>query len=221
MLSAHIALLRPAIDPRYLGSLEQSPEPATFLLGSATAAAVVALLSLHPGEEFPMADLELATAASYESLHRTLRRLEAAGVLVVDRSGRRHTATMPPCPSTSALRSLTLELGPLGSRLRWCRGLLGGNMIEEAFVFGSIAAGTAGPRSDLDLLVVGDVSTGALLAHMAGLADQLARQINPVCHTRDQVDHALSDGLSFMTTVFSGPRIQVVRGPEAPAVAAA
>ena len=211
MLPAHLLGLRPAIDRRYLKSVEAEPEPASLLLGSTTAAGIVALLSLHPARPFQIVDLELRTGASYESVYRALRRLEGAGVLAVDRSGRQHTATMPRRPATSSLRTLTLELGPVGSRLRWCRQVLGEAAVEEAFVFGSVAAGTEGPASDIDLMVVGDVSTGALLGCLGGLADQLDREINPVCRTRGQLDKGLSEGLSFLTTVIAGPRIDVVR----------
>jgi len=211
MVAAHLASLRPSVDPRYRAFVERFPEPAGELLGSGTAAAIVALLALHPAEAFPLGDLELRTGASYESVHRTVRRLERAGVVVVDRSDRRHTVTMHRTPTTAALRALTLELGPLGSRLRWCRSILGPASVEEAFVFGSIAAGTEHTRSDIDLFVVGDVTEGALLRHLGGLADQLARDINPVCRTRDLLDRGLAEGRSFLTTAVSGPRLDVAR----------
>lgn len=220
MLPRHLALLRPVVDPRYLSHLKHTPEPACLLLGSSTAAAIVALLALHPDVPFSMTDLELRTGSSYESVYRTLQRLERAAVIEVDRSGRQHCAAMRRGPSTTALRALTLELGPLGSRLSWCRRLLGNGAIEEAFVFGSVAAGTERAGSDIDLLVIGTVSPGTLLGHLGGLADLLAREINPVCRSRDQLNEGLAEGLSFLTSIWSGPLVHVLRPQEAPAAAA-
>jgi hypothetical protein len=157
-----------------------------------------------------MTDLELRTGASYESLHRAVRRLESSAVLRVDRSGRAHSVTMPRDQTAVALRALTLRLGPLGSRLRWAQRMLGPSSLDEAFVFGSIASHTETPDSDIDVFVVGDVSTGTLLAHMGGLADTLGRVISPVCRTAEDLDRALADGLSFVTTLCAGPRIAII-----------
>ncbi len=220
MLPRHLAVLRPEVDDRYVAHVRRTPEPASLLLGSPTAAAIVALLSLRPGEPFSISDLEVRTGSSYESVYRALQRLESARVIDVDRSRRQHTTVMREGPSTSALRALTLALGPLGSRLNWCRHLLGPASLEEAFVFGSIAAGTEQERSDIDLLVIGEVSTGTLLSHMGGLADLLARDINPVCRTREQLETGLAEGLSFLTSAWSGPRIWVLRRQQASAAAA-
>jgi predicted nucleotidyltransferase len=210
MLPAHLAVLRPVVDPRYLAHVGLHPEPADALFGSPTAAAIVSFLALRPGVDVSMTDLELRTGASYESLHRTVRRLECSAVLRVDRSGRAHSVTMPRDDTAVALRALTLRLGPLGSRLRWAQRMLGPSSLDEAFVFGSLATHTERPDSDIDLFVVGDVSPGTLLSHMGGLADTLGRVISPVCRRAADLDRAMADGLSFVTTVCTGPRIAIV-----------
>ena len=125
MLPAHLSVLRPAVDPRYEAYLADHPEPASSVFGSATAAAIVSLLSLHPDEGFSLVDLELRTGASYESLHRVLRRLERGSILSIERTERSHIVRMRRGQTTSALRTLTLRLGPLGSRLLWVRLVLG------------------------------------------------------------------------------------------------
>jgi Polymerase beta, Nucleotidyltransferase len=218
MLPVHLTGLRPVLDPRYVAYVAQNPEPAGALFGSPTAAAIVSLLSLHPGEGFSLVDLELWTGASYESLHRVLRRLERSSILSIERAGRSHTVVMPGGPMSDALRVVTLQLGPLGSRLRWARRLLGPGSVEEAFVFGSIATSTEWPDSDIDLFLVGEATVGTLLAHLGGLADTLRRDIAPVCHTRESLDRGLSEHLSFLTTVWTGERITVIgRDPSAAA----
>ncbi len=55
--------------------------------------------------------------------------------------------------------------------------------IDVALIFGSVAAGTATAKSDVDLLVIGSVGLRKLIPALRGLADSLGREINPICLT--------------------------------------
>jgi len=103
-------------------------------------------------------ELERRSGVNSRHLMRELHSLRAAGILVSKKVGNQVIYRLnPDCPIYADLRSIirktvgladTLreELQPFASR------------IEGAYVYGSQASGDARPDSDIDLMVVGDVS---------------------------------------------------------------
>src|SRR5439155_17198897 len=54
------------------------------------------------------------------------------------------------------------------------------NRIEAAFLFGSLTKGSSDRRSDIDVMVVGEVSFGEVVASLAPAQKSLMRDIYPV-----------------------------------------
>jgi len=52
--------------------------------------------------------------------------------------------------------------------------------ISLAFIFGSFANNKQSPESDIDLLVVGDLSQGDLFKMLHGIDKEIGREVNPV-----------------------------------------
>ena len=80
--------------------------------------------------------------------------------------------------------------------------------IQEAFIFGSIAKGTAGAESDVDLLIVGEV-TGLALANALYDAEQaIGRSVHLTHYDPDEWNTASQD--IVVQSILAGPRIEVV-----------
>jgi len=58
--------------------------------------------------------------------------------------------------------------------------------IELAFIFGSFASLQAGPESDVDLLLVGNIDENLLIQKLAALERKLSREINYVLLSKDE-----------------------------------
>ena len=215
-----LRLVRPQPPADYVAYRRRHPEPADLLFGSRTAAALLAFLTLHPGRPVELAEAEWRTGSSHESVHRTLARLVAAGVLEPGPAGTRRTIVLAPSPRVGELRRLLLALGPVGSRLRWLAGSHSG-AITHAVVYGSIAAGTEQASSDLDVLTVGTAGAGSVLRAIGDLSDVIGREIHVVAYTREQLDADLAVGLSFPRNVMSSPLIPIRGDIAAPAERAA
>jgi len=81
--------------------------------------------------------------------------------------------------------------------------------IEVAFIFGSVAAGDDRPDSDVDLLVVGDIS-GARLSQLVREAEQATgREVNQVQYSAQEFASRLHEGGSFLGSAMAGPRISI------------
>lgn len=204
-----LRLVRPKPPADYVAYRSRHREPADLLFGSRTAAALLAFLTLHPGRPVELAEAEWRTGSSHESVHRTLARLVAAGVLERGPTGTRRTILLPPSPRAAEMRRLLLAFGPVGSRLRWLAGSEGG-AIQHAVVYGSIAAGTEHASSDLDILTVGSAGAGPVLRAIGDLSDVIGREIHVVAYTGEQLAEDLADGLSFPRNVMSSPLIPIL-----------
>jgi hypothetical protein len=203
-----------ALRPRLLPEVERwradHPEPASVLMGSETTALVAGLLAAHLDEPFRFSELELRTGASHESVYRAVGRLEAAGVAGVDRGTRSHAVVMRRASLARSLRALTLGGGPLFSALSWAGATRG--QIDEAFVFGSFAAGTETMESDIDVFVVGEIRVSEVGRALTGVGDMLRREVNPVVRSREHVVSRLEAGYGFYAAVWRSPRISVLEG---------
>jgi predicted nucleotidyltransferase len=202
-------LIRPQTPTGYVDYRWRHQEPADVLMGSRTAAALLAFLTLHPGRPVELAEAEWRTGSSHESVHRTVARLVSAGVLEGGPSGARRTILLPPSPQAAEMRRLLLAYGPVGSRLRWFASLQEG-AITQALVYGSIAAGTEHASSDLDILTVGRASAGAVLRALGDLSDVIGRDIHVVAYTGERFAADLALGLSFPRNVTSSPLIPIL-----------
>lgn len=78
--------------------------------------------------------------------------------------------------------------------------------IATAFVFGSVAKKTAKPESDIDLLIVGDVTMKDVLARARKAETVLHREINPMLYTRDEFRARMREKNHFLSAVLAGEK---------------
>lgn len=172
-------------------------------------AQVLAALLLDDEPQLTTSELRERTGATPASLHRELKRLEGAGLIeheAIGRANRYHAATDSPLhePLVELLRR-TLGVEPLLSqRLSVVDG------VEAAAIFGSWAQGNVTEGSDIDLLVIGDVDRGDLLAAVRSVEDVAAREIDVTAYRREEFDRRVEAGSGFLRTVLRGPLIELV-----------
>lgn len=82
--------------------------------------------------------------------------------------------------------------------------------IKTAFVFGSIARHEEGATSDVDLMVIGDVGLRKLTGMLAGVPDQIGREINPHILTKGEFIKRKASGEHFISQVLKSPKIFVI-----------
>ena len=100
---------------------------------------------------------------------------------------------------TTGLRDvLALALAPLASQ------------IEVAFVFGSMAKASEGPQSDVDLLLIGDVTFGQVANAVYDAQMLLAREINPKVMNRVEWSDKKNAQNVFVHELMDKPKIFIV-----------
>jgi predicted nucleotidyltransferase len=164
---------------------------------------------LHPGESAHVRGLAGALGEPPGTVARELSNLHQAGVLRSERLGnQKHYSLDEACPILEDLRGMFLKTTSAGEELRKALARLDG--VEIAFIYGSFAKGDARDRSDIDLMVVGDVGDRELAPAVARVERRLRREVNYTTYTRAEAAKRLAKRGDFVHEVFSGPRVVLV-----------
>jgi predicted nucleotidyltransferase len=82
--------------------------------------------------------------------------------------------------------------------------------IHLAFLFGSYASGADRPGSDIDLFIVGTPDWDRLSRALAATGEAVAREINPVVWSLDELERPTSTQRRFLSHLLRRPRIWIL-----------
>lgn len=171
---------------------------------------VLALLLLRPDETFYVREISRMTGVPAGSLHRELKLLSEAGLLLRRRVGNqvRYQANRG-CAIYPELAGIFRKTAGLVDVLREALTPLVG-AIDLAFVFGSFAQGKDRSTSDVDVFVVGTVTFPRVVGALAQSHDQLGREVNPVVMSRHAVQTKYEARDRFVTRVAREPKLFLI-----------
>lgn len=158
--------------------------------------------SLHLREIQRQADFSLG------AVRQDIEKLFVLGVVSRRKDGNRvYYAANESHPLFTEIRGIVLKtcgLADVLGKVLKCKG------IYCAFVFGSIAQGTATSESDVDLMVIGEIGLRKLVGLLAGVGNQVGRAINPHVFSVDEFLERLRKNDHFVVSVMQSPRIWIV-----------
>lgn len=82
--------------------------------------------------------------------------------------------------------------------------------ISIAFVYGSIARGEENSESDVDLMIIGNVTLDEILAHITPVERDLGRSINPTVYSLQEFKSKLRDGNHFLKSVVRSKNVFLI-----------
>lgn len=188
--------------------------------GSRTLPRLLAHLAERPGQEVTLGELQAALGANRESLHRALQRSLAIGVVVRRKVGASYLyRTDESSPFFPEVRSLCAKMvGPALVLAEALRSAASGQ-VEQAFIFGSTASGSARPVSDIDVMVVGAIGDFDLMELLRAAQDRIPRTVSALAYTHDEIADSLARGDGFLLEVWAGPKVMLVgREEDLPAI---
>ncbi len=172
--------------------------------------AVLGLLYGLPDRAFYLREIAARVGAGMGQVQRELGRLTQSGILRRFEQGRHvFYQADPRCPVFDELHGLMVKTVAGSDHLRHALTELE-DRIAVAFVFGSVARGDDRAESDLDLLVVGDVSLQEVVTAIDSLQGPLGRQVNPIVYPTAELRSKIEDGHHFLTTVLADEKIFVI-----------
>lgn len=172
-------------------------------------AELLRLLFTGQSGEFHLRELARLSQLAVGTVQKEVGKLCGAELLVARRDGNRlyYRANLEH-PLFPELRGIVRKT----TGLRWQleAALAGSSGIDLAFVFGSQAAGTAGARSDVDVLVVGSIGLRALAPRLRPVGVALDREINPHVLTAETFVAKVRRGDAFVKNVLAAPKLWII-----------
>ena len=194
-----------------LGTNESWDNLAAALFGKAQQS-VLGLLFGRPDESFYVREIVRATRAGQGAVQRELKRLADSGIIErVERGRQVYYQANRHCPIFAELLGLIVKTAGVGDVLRAALAALKGR-IAVAFIFGSFAGGEPRKASDVDVLVVGDVTFAEVVSALGPAQERLGRDVNPSVYPPAEFRQKLAAGHHFLTSVLNGPKIFLIGG---------
>ncbi len=184
------------------------------LFSSRVRAKLLKAFFLSPGVERNAWGLAHSLQENYSAVWKELNRLEGSGILQSQQRGNAKAYQVNlACPIAPELRSIVLKTEGIGEILRKRLRELG--RIKESFIYGSYASGTADERSDIDLMVIGEVDLEEFSSLIAEEEKALNRPINYVIFSEKEWNEKIANEEPFVVNVNQSPKIMLVGGENA------
>jgi predicted nucleotidyltransferase len=189
--------------------------PASILFGQ-TRRDVLALLLGRPDERFYLREILRAAGGGSGGVQRELKQLTEAGLLERVREGRQvYFSANRSAPIFPELQAIIQKTAGATDVLRSALAhLVHREEIGVAFIYGSVAAGTQKAGSDVDLLVIGDVTMAATVRAIRPAEQRIGREVNVSTYPAAEFRKKVKAGSSFLTRVLKGPKLFIAGGPD-------
>ncbi len=180
------------------------------LLGSKLRAKVLGWLFSHPDERYFVRQLTALVREDSTNVSRELARLEKTGILVSTTEGRqKYYQANRENPLFDELHGLIIKTAGVADVLRSAL-VPAQERIEIAFIFGSIASGNEGRRSDIDVMVVGEVSFEEVVSLLSPAEGTLRREVNPVVYPVAEFKKKVKEDHHFVKTVLEDKKVFLI-----------
>lgn len=186
-----------------------SPDKLSERLLGKTRARLLGLLFGQPGRSYYLTELFRLAGVGRGAVQRELASLNDLGLVTRRQRGNqtlyRANARAPVFAELEGFIRKTSGLaGTIAKALSPAR-----ESIRCAFVFGSVAAGTAGPGSDVDLLIIGDISLKRVAGLLVETHELVGREINPIVLSPAEFVAKLSRNDGFIDRVLKQDKLYV------------
>jgi len=186
------------------------PDALGELLFGQTRGRVLRLLFGHPDQAFFVRQIARETAVSVGSVQRELEALAQVDLIQRSMSGhqvyyqanRNHPVFADihalVAKTVGVFQELASALAPLAKR------------ISLAFVYGSVASRSENADSDVDLMIVGDVTLDEVLVQLGPAERLIGRPINPTLYSDSDFKTKIESGNHFLRSVMRGERVVLI-----------
>ena len=168
------------------------------------------LLYGKPEQSFYLNELVRLAGMGKGTIKRELDRMHTAGlVTVTPRGNQDHYQANSHCPIYEELQSIVRKTFGVADTLASALSPLW-HQIDAAFIYGSIAKGSASTGSDIDLMVITDTLAYAdLMAELASAEHTLGRAVNPTIYDIAQFKRRRDTGNAFIVRVMEQPKMWI------------
>jgi predicted nucleotidyltransferase len=188
------------------------PDAVSRVLFGSTRREVLALLLGRPDERFYLREIVRAVGGGLGAVQRELKQLVDAGL--VEREARGHQVYFSANRDAAIFPELQAIMEKTAGAVDVVRTslatLISQGRVALAFIYGSVATGRKTVGSDVDLLIVGEVSLEETVPALRAAEARLRREVNAIVYPMTEFRDKVERGTPFLKRVLAGPKLFVV-----------
>lgn len=164
---------------------------------------------MHPGEGYYIRQLEKILNKPVSNIQKELAKLEKINLFSSSIEGnQKRYVIKKDFPLYGELRNIFIKTTGLSDIIRY--ELATKNEIEFAFIYGSFASGDETSQSDLDLMIIGNISDISINRSIKKVEKKISRVINYSIYSRKEIEDRINDNDNFIKTILEGPIILII-----------
>jgi predicted nucleotidyltransferase len=175
---------------------------------------VLGLLFGNPDQSYYTNEIVRFAETGIGTVQRELQKLEAAGLITSRKVGnQKHYQANRAAAIFEELHGIVIKTVGLADVLRQALLPLQ-ELIDLAFIFGSMAQGKDRITSDVDVMVIGNASFEEVVQAIYAAQETLLREVNPVVMSASEFNGKVLQGDRFVSRIVSEPKIFLKGGSD-------
>jgi predicted nucleotidyltransferase len=182
-----------------------------YLFSSKTRVEILKLFLFNSENSFYQRQISLLTSQSIRGVQREVEKLQKIGLIEASIQGNRiYYKVNKECPILEELKRILLKSVGIAEVLK--ENLNRTPDIRVAFIFGSYARGEESLSSDIDLFIVGSITSKELSTVLSRPKKELGREINYVLYPLEEFKKKIRQNDHFLKTVLREKKIFIIGG---------
>ncbi len=182
-----------------------------YLFSSKTRVEILKLFLFNSENSFYQRQISLLKSQSIRGVQREVEKLQKIGLIEASIQGNRiYYRVNKECPILEELKRILLKSVGIAEVLK--ENLNRTPDIRVAFIFGSYARGEESLSSDIDLFIVGSITSKELSTVLSRPKKELGREINYVLYPLEEFKKKIRQNDHFLKTVLREKKIFIIGG---------
>jgi uncharacterized protein len=179
------------------------------ILSSRIRSEIFRLLFGMNGGSLHMREIERRSGLTIGTIQQELKKLLRLNLIKERKDGNRlyYEANIEH-PLYPEIRNLVLKT--IGLVQVFKEALINESSIKIAFIFGSVARQEEKDKSDVDLMVIGDLGMRRLTGLLSGISDQISREINSHVVTKKEFLKRKTGEDHFLRQILESPKLFII-----------
>lgn len=178
------------------------------LFGSKTRVRLITKLMMNPKQTYYIRELSRELGIPYGMVYREIGNLAGLRIIKLEKRGKITLIHVnESLPYLGDLRNLVLKTTGVSHVILE---MIPGDSVRFMLVFGSMASGDYGERSDIDLMVVGSLEEEPLLEAAKRIEAETGREVNYVLWSEEEFQEKIKSGHHLLLDIAEKPLIMLV-----------
>jgi len=183
------------------------------LFSSKARVEILKLFLFNPDDSFYQRQISMLTRQSIRGVQREVEKLQSLGLIEKSAQGNRlYYKVNRNCSIFEELKRILFKTAGIAETLK--EKLIKSDSVKIAFIYGSYAKGEESLSSDIDLLVIGGITSKELSGLLSKCKSEIGREINYTVFKAGEFSKRIKQKDHFLNTVLKEKKLFIIGGED-------